>query len=369
MTMKQATLWDVLGEAPAEMRKPTPPAVLPLAPASPEAEFMRITLMAEDAEALVHCAKGYVGGRFSGAHDTLWNRYITKGAVPSISAVPPGLGWRLLRAEAYVRITRTRLGWTSGYAVDVMGSGSGEGGFQHPNRDAIGAFMWTARQAAIHDGARQLWQACDDKSIADHIRVHFAALGVDVTRAPAESLKRRLIHRDEILAYKKRGPTREDRALVDPGPSEDMLKYERAIGLTDVDMPAPGPAPVPAPPAMKITFDMGPFSNAHMRDLCEPSEDGMAVLSPPFSLFEEDEFLGQIVHGTEARALLFQRPAGTYRAVSPTRYVLLRFWDDEEGIPHYCAVKGNDDQAVVKAIDETVADYRLGLRLNLRGDA
>lgn len=231
--MKQVSIWDVLGTPPAEMRKPLPAWIPPVVPAAPEPPFPALT--AEDHEALVHCAKGYVGGRFSSAHDTLWNRYITTGAAPSIIAVPPGLGWRALRAEAYVRVTRTRLGWTSGYAVDMIGSGSGEGGFQHPNWDETGVFMWKTRQSALQAAARQLWQACDNKSIADHIRVHYAALGVDVMKEPAESLKRRLIHRDEILAYKKKGPTRDDKELVDPGPSEEMLAYERAIGLTDVD--------------------------------------------------------------------------------------------------------------------------------------
>lgn len=127
------------------------------------------------------------------------------------------------------------------------------------------------------------------------------------------------------------------------------------------------PEPSPAPSGLKLTFDMGPFNRGHMRDLCEPSPNGVMISSPPFILFDDDEFLGQVVYGTEARALLFYRPDGAYGTPSSKLYVLLRFWDDEDGIPHYCSVKGDDDEAVYRAIDETVADYRRGIHLNLRG--
>ncbi len=88
-----------------------------------------------------------------------------------------------------------------------------------------------------------------DEALADHVRGHFAAQGIDSARRRGRSGKRRLFTIDEVRRIAAAGPSAEDLALAELDPTADLLAYERAIGLSDVDhvLDAPAQAPAPAP--------------------------------------------------------------------------------------------------------------------------
>lgn len=236
----QATLWDVLGTPPVEMRKPAPPTVMPLIPASPEPSFPALT--AEDRAAILHFAKA-VCPDANPAHDSLWSAYICEGAVHTAIDVPLTARWRDRGCSAIVRVTRTRLGYTAGFWLQGPGYSRGRGGFHHPNEDLVGAYLWRNRSSALQDGASWLVDACQEKPLARHVLAFFAARGIDATESPPSELKRRLISRQEVTAIAKAGPSAEDLALVDPGASEALLAFERAIGATEDDPPVPERTP------------------------------------------------------------------------------------------------------------------------------
>ena len=234
--MTQVSIWDVLGEAPVEMKKPPRPVVMPLVPPSPEPSFPAFT--AEDRVAIEHLAKALCHGA-NPAHDSLWSHYICKGAVHTCIHVPLPARWRDRGCTAVVRITRTRIGFTSGHWLEGVGYNRGRGGFHHPNRDTIGVYLWGNRQSAIEDGASWLANACQEPGLAKHIVDHFLAQGINAIDCPTSQLKRRLLTRVELAAIEKAGPSAEDLALVDPGPSEHLLAFERAIGVPQDEMPPP----------------------------------------------------------------------------------------------------------------------------------
>lgn len=74
-------------------------------------------------------------------------------------------------------------------------------------------------------------------TLARHTLEHFEARGIDATESPTSQLKRRLISLQEIAKIAKAGPSAEDLALVDPGPSDALLAFERAIGVPQDDPP------------------------------------------------------------------------------------------------------------------------------------
>ncbi|MCP1539784.1 hypothetical protein [Methylorubrum extorquens] len=120
------------------MRKPAPPAVLPLTPVSPEPSFPPFT--AEDRIAIEHLGKALCHGA-NPAHDSLWSAYVCKGAAHTCLEVPLPPMWRDRGCSAVVRITRTRAGYTSGFWLQGPGYSRGRGGFHHPNRDMVGAYL------------------------------------------------------------------------------------------------------------------------------------------------------------------------------------------------------------------------------------
>lgn len=253
---RQKSIWDLLGEAPVEMKAPPRPVTL-LVSAPEPAEPPLPPLTAEDLAAIEHLSKSHaslIEPAFTDAHDDLWNAYITKGAAPAVVEVPAWPG-RKPRDHASVIMTRTRLGYSAGHEIWIESNGrgssygSGDGGYLRPASDWQGYFFWTTRQAAIQAGATQLWLECQDEALADHVRGHFAAQGVDVSQAPGEEWKRRLFTIDEVRRIAAAGPSAEDLALAELGPTADLLAYERAIGLSDVDhvLDAPARAPAPAP--------------------------------------------------------------------------------------------------------------------------
>ncbi|KMO37994.1 hypothetical protein VQ03_18230 [Methylobacterium tarhaniae] len=91
-------------------------------------------------------------------HDDCWNAFAMKGAAPAVVEVPAWPGARSGVDEAVVRLTRTRLGYTSGHHIHTRSYGSGGGGFHRPDADADaeGWFLWTTRQAAIQAGGCEL---------------------------------------------------------------------------------------------------------------------------------------------------------------------------------------------------------------------
>ena len=215
---------------------PSPPksVELPRAVARPAApEFSPLT--PEDVQALEIYAKGIAPG-YPEAYGSMWNAFVLNGARP----VPIDV-LVTKTVQAALRLTRTRLGWTAGYELTVDGSWSGDGGFQHPNCDVVGWFMWDSRHAAERAAAHALLSACADSGVAQRIRDSLARLGIDGSEEPGETAKLRLISRAHAAAITAAGPSERELAIQDPGPSEDVRAYERALGLTDVDGPPPEP--------------------------------------------------------------------------------------------------------------------------------
>ncbi|OHV15844.1 hypothetical protein BK022_16215 [Methylorubrum extorquens] len=113
------------------MRKPAPPTVMPLIPASPEPSFPALT--AEDRAAILHYAKALCPDA-NPAHDSLWSAYICEGAVHTCIDVPLTARWRDRGCSAVVRVTRTRLGYTAGFWLQGPGYSRGAEGFTIPMR-------------------------------------------------------------------------------------------------------------------------------------------------------------------------------------------------------------------------------------------
>lgn len=168
-------------------------------------------------------------------------------------------------------------------------------------------------------------------------------------------------------------------AITPPSPlalKRRARKAEReaeAAATRKAEAVAPGPVPEAAPPHPEplLTMDMGRFRDAHGIDRCEVGPKGGYVVScPPFHLHDEDEvepsdeFLGQVVGVEKARALLFRRrdPHVMDRCEVGQRYVLMRFWEDEDGQVWSMPVSGDDDASVHEAIGVTVTLYERSRR-------
>ncbi|MCJ2078770.1 hypothetical protein MKK68_24535 [Methylobacterium sp. E-016] len=153
------------------------------------------------------------------------------------------------------------------------------------------------------------------------------------------------------------------------------LKRERAEAAAERE--AEVAKTEPSKSNLSLTFDMGTLRTRHPKDRIFAIHSGcrgkLHVCSPPFRLNENleqgtfgirDEFLGQVVQTKVARALLFRRldPDFMDGVGVGQRYVLLRFWDDEDGQVWSMPVEGEDDAAVLTAIRTTTALYRRSWR-------
>lgn len=309
-----------------------------------------------------------------------------------------------------IRVRETRLGWNAVLSFDVDRTSVGPGNTLRPDIDDEGRFLWATREAAIAYSAHKIWKmfSANDGStgrkrkqqdkIASRIEAFFRTQGIDATRPPDRELKRVLITRGrerelrlaaeaEAKAAKAvpavepddgtPGETRLGRhlfrigAIEPPSPlalKRRRLKEERAAAARaapiEDEEPVPAPAVEPAP-GLALTMDMGRLSKAHWSDRTDPA-DRFEVACPPFHLHDEDladpvdQFLGQVVGIEPARALLFRRedPDVLDSCKFGQRYVLLRFWDDKTGEVWSMPVEGEDDRAVFRAIETTVALYQ-----------
>lgn len=149
---------------------------------------------------------------------------------------------------------------------------------------------------------------------------------------------------------------------------EAKAKVEGSVIIAE----EPAPHPV-AEPVLELTFEMGDWMKSHGQDRIIFERDWRrqhTVACPPFHLHEDDhsdpvdQFLGQVVGVKVGRALLFRRrdPAFMDSCEVGQRYVLVRFWDDENGEAWSMPVEGEEDDAVMKAIRATVGLYRRGRR-------
>lgn len=161
-------------------------------------------------------------------HGDGWQAFAAIGAVPEVIDLPVRMArWAL------VQITTTRIGVTSGYAIDLkqpIGApgampgtgvlGAGGGGFLWANADDRGLYVWRDRDAAVRHGAHALWAWCsraEAKLAMQTLKAIRQILGFDATLPPPEAAKRRLISRHEDL--------RRTRTLT-PGEAAELAAYE-----------------------------------------------------------------------------------------------------------------------------------------------
>lgn len=226
-----------------EQRRPERPDVVPVTGAEPP--LVPVRWSAEQLGVIEDYA-------VLGVSSTAWKAYVIPTAKVSSEQVEvAGKG-----CSARVLITETRLGWTSGFDLQAFRYGAGEGGNWHPNADAHGFYLWATRQAALHHGACELWQASRDGDTADRIRSHFAMRGYDVMEPPGDEWKRRLVSHEDarrlrLVAHRLRThPV----GRMSPEIRDAVAFYERAFeqaaGLDDHDAFTDGQAP--APPARPL---------------------------------------------------------------------------------------------------------------------
>lgn len=156
------------------------------------------------------------------------------------------------KTNAAALVTRTRLGFTSGWSYETSTDGAADGGALILMSDEIGWYVWRTRDAALRDGLHSLWLATREHapSIARVVQAHCHLVdGIDVTVPAPEQARRRLIaraDRDAAAARALQVGTPDE--PEDDGPSDDRKAFEGSAGLTDVDGPsADEPAPVGTP--------------------------------------------------------------------------------------------------------------------------
>lgn len=221
-----------------EQRRPERPDVIPVTGAEPP--LVPVRWSAEQLGIIEDYA-------VLGVSSTAWKAYIIPTARISVEQVEvAGKG-----CSARVLITETRLGWTSGFDLQAFRFGSGEGGNWHPNSDHVGFYLWATRQAAIHHGACELWQASRDEDTADRIRSHFAMRGYDVMEPPGDAWKRRLVSREDanrlrLIAHRLRTyPVGRMSPEIQAAVAFYERQFEVAAGLDDHDAHTDGEAPAP----------------------------------------------------------------------------------------------------------------------------
>ncbi|ACS39419.1 hypothetical protein [Methylorubrum extorquens] len=205
-----APVEEEVEEAPAPTPEPSP------APAG-------WSFTKEEAAAVRHLAWGKAHSVPGEPHRKAWEAFAARGAVLFEMPVPMRKG-----DFAKIRITETRLGFTSGYDYEHPKAGCGGGGYLDPQRDDEGWFLWRTRQAALQAAANELWTEYCDPPGKDVIRQHFASIGIDVETVPSEDDKRLLAsHSTMADLYSRKLPRVPEQSL------DALVEYERACGLTD----------------------------------------------------------------------------------------------------------------------------------------
>jgi len=136
-----------------------------------------------------------------------------------------------------VEVRFVGVGWTSGHdfhwktAPDGQPLGWGGGGFQQPDRDDEGHYVWGTRAAAVRSGAHQIYERIQElrpAQAAAFARVAEAALGLDVTQPPPRECRRWIARHDEILAGPVPAPAKVVPRMRGPSP-EDVAYVQAAI--------------------------------------------------------------------------------------------------------------------------------------------
>ncbi len=378
----QITVWDILGVAPWEMKAPArelPPIAASQPTPAPDAFTPE-----ELAEVENFVAHGQTYGPAGDEAGKRWDAWVTAGrAVEKDRLRREGFA-----VSADIQVLETRLGWAALilYAEDAdVDARDRHGNLTRPEGDRVRQFFWRTRDAAIAHCAHVIWNRFneDDGSTgrklkrriasADRARAFFKACGIEAVSPPSPSLRR-------VLVTAERERQLKARAVPDPAPEAPGVEpalMARFEGVIDLPSPltlkrrerqrerATVAAAKEAQP-LSLTMNMGSFKDAHGHDRCEPGPDGYVVTVPPFHFHDEthvepvDELLGQVVGVEPARVLLFRRrdPDILDGCEVGQRYVLLRFWDDEDGQVWSMPVQGDDDDAVRLGIRRTVALYR-----------
>ena len=177
----------------------------------------------EEAAAVKNLAWGKAHSVPGEPHRKAWEAFIARGAVLTEMTVPMRKG-----DFAKIRLTETRLGFTSGYDYEHPKAGCGGGGYLDPQSDDEGWFLWRTRQAALQAAATELWTEYCEPVGKDVIRKHFASIGIDVEAVPGEDDKRLLVSHS-IMAdlYSRKLPRVPEQSL------DALVEYEHACGLTD----------------------------------------------------------------------------------------------------------------------------------------
>lgn len=203
---------DEVEEAEAPAPAPEPP------PAPTGWSFTK-----EEAAAVKNLAWGKAHSVPGEPYRKAWDAYIARGAALFEMPVPRREG-----AFAKIRITETRLGFTSGYDYEHPKAGCGGGGYLDPQRDDEGWFLWRTRQAALQAAANELWTEYCEPRGKEVICKHFASIGIDVEAVPDEADKRLLVsHSIMSDLYGRKLPRLPEQPL------DALIEYERVCGLTD----------------------------------------------------------------------------------------------------------------------------------------
>lgn len=214
--LKRERAAAVLAARAAEEAAPAPVPEPPPAPAG-------WSFTKEEAAAVKCLAWGKAHSVPGEPHRKAWEAFAAQGAVLFEMPVPMRKG-----AFAKIRITETRLGFTSGYDYEHPNAGCGGGGYLDPQSDEEGWFLWRTRQAALQAAANELWTEYCEPVGKQRIREHFASIGIDVEVVPGEADKRLLVSHS-IMAdlYGRKLPRVPEQSL------DALVEYERACGLTD----------------------------------------------------------------------------------------------------------------------------------------
>ncbi|WP_162241492.1 hypothetical protein [Methylobacterium sp. Leaf86] len=296
----------------------------------------------EERAALDSFAAGWIGtGDAASAQRRRWEAYIEHGA-HALRRHEIAFAKRS-KTDAAALVTRTRLGFTSGWSYGTGTEGAADGGALVPMCDAVGWYVWRTRDSALRDGLHHLWLATRDRApaIARAVQAHCELVDrIDVTIPPPEEARRRLIARADLDAAAARALQSGAPDVPEDGePSEDRKAFEWSSGLTDVDgPPADKPTPVGKRRESRRQREAEAAENARRNRELPPLDPGVVMREPELAdQVEVKEALYDVVprgvpHFQKATLAVHRSPGKIIADV--------RLFDDEIGRVEITGPKG-----------------------------